>query len=201
MSPTLLDRPAQEALLRLACDAVARAVKTHQMPPRETIEEARRLHSILAEPRGVFATIYIQDRLRGCLGEILPDQPLALVATRCANRAAWADRRFAPIRVSDLPMARLKLSVLTPPEPVPSVEQVVIGRDGLIAEHEGRAGVFLPEVPVEQEWDLPTYLRELWRKAGIHPSVPVKDVRLSRFQSQVIDGDDFPDVMRLLREN
>jgi AmmeMemoRadiSam system protein A len=199
MSPTLLDRPAQEALLRLACDAVVLAVKTHQMPPRETIEEARRRHPILAEPRGAFATIYVEDRLRGCLGEILPNQALAMVATRCANRAAWADRRFAPLSVADLPAARLKLSVLTPPEPVPAIEQIVIGRDGLIVEHEGRAGVFLPEVPVEQEWDLPTYLRELWRKGGIPPSVPVKDARLSRFQSQVIDGADFPDVMRLLR--
>ena len=49
----------------------------------------------------------------------------------------------------------------------------------------GRSSVFLPQVPVEQGWDLPTYLRELAMKAGLPPD-GWKNGRLYRFTAEIV---------------
>ncbi len=83
-------------------------------------------------------------------------------------------------------MAHIEISVLGAFEPVRSVGQIVVGRDGLILKLGGRAGLLLPQVPVEWGCNRDEFLEHLCRKAG----VPVgswqrPDCRLERFTAEV----------------
>jgi uncharacterized protein (TIGR00296 family) len=44
---------------------------------------------------------------------------------------------------------------------------VKVGVHGLYLNHRGRSGVLLPQVPVEQGWDLDEYLAYICIKAGL----------------------------------
>jgi uncharacterized protein (TIGR00296 family) len=58
--------------------------------------------------------------------------------------------------------------------------------DGLYLAGNGRSGVLLPQVPVEQGWDRERYLDQICRKAGLPPgSWQEAGVELYRFQAQV----------------
>ena len=57
--------------------------------------------------------------------------------------------------------------VLDQLSPCPNPEAIEIGRHGLVLQYMGRSGVFLPQVPVEQGWDLDQYLTNLCYKAGL----------------------------------
>jgi len=63
---------------------------------------------------------------------------------------------------------------LTPPElieakPQDLVKIVKIGRDGLIAERGWNRGLLLPQVPVEEKWDVEEFLMYTCLKAGLGP--------------------------------
>ena len=58
---------------------------------------------------------------------------------------------------------RIFLQVMGCPDP----KQIEIGRHGLVLVLGRRQGVFLPQVPVEQKWDLGQYLTHLCYKAGL----------------------------------
>jgi AmmeMemoRadiSam system protein A len=191
MQTDFLDAAEQAALAQLACQAIRLAVERREDLPAKAIEDAMRDRRRLAERRGVFVTLHVGGELRGCLGEITPADPLARTTARCAAHAAYADYRFPPISRAELPDVTFKISVLTPPEPLPSPAEIVIGRDGLILRHAHRTGLLLPEVPVEYGWDRQTFLDHLWRKAGVDPAVGLDAVRLERFQTQVFRGEDF----------
>ena len=72
------------------------------------------------------------DDLRGCIGTIEPtDSVYDTVATRAAS-AALEDSRFPhTVSVEELPFITLEISVLTPPVPVKSAEEIVIGKHGI----------------------------------------------------------------------
>jgi AmmeMemoRadiSam system protein A len=106
--------------------------------------------------------------LRGCIGTIEPTDSLYdTVALRAAS-AALEDTRF-PHRVSvaELPFITIELSVLTPPQPVKSAEEIVIGKHGIVLRSGWNRATFLPQVASEQGWDRETTLRHLARKAGL----------------------------------
>jgi AmmeMemoRadiSam system protein A len=192
MHDAFLDAGERTALLRLAAEAIACAARARDLPAGDRIAETGRAHPRLAESRGAFVTIYVAGQLRGCLGEIQPDEPLARTVARCASHAAYADYRFAPITPDEMNDVSFKISVLTPPRPIASPQDFELGRDGLILRHGDRSGVLLPEVPIEHGWDRETFLNHLWRKAGVAPTVGFDQVTLLRFQSQVFASEDLP---------
>jgi len=51
----------------------------------------------------------------------------------------------------------------------PDPRSVKVGVHGLYLSHRGRSGVLLPQVPVEQGWDLDEYLDYICVKAGLPP--------------------------------
>lgn len=133
-----------------------------------------------------FVTINDQSgNLRGCIGTILPMMPLADSVVMNARSAASRDPRFPPVRPEELPGLHLEVTVLSPLEEVSDSSSVKIGTHGLYLEKDGRSSVFLPQVPVEQGWNLPTYLEQLALKAGL-PADEWKGARLSRFTAEVI---------------
>lgn len=124
-------------------------------------------------------------RLRGCIGSIQAYCALAGSIVQNAVAAASKDPRFRPVRPEELPNLDLEVTVLSPLEPIGSSSEIEIGRHGVYLEASGRSSVFLPQVPVEQGWDLDTYLRQLALKAGLPPD-GWQQGRLYRFTAEIV---------------
>lgn len=121
----------------------------------------------LAERYGVFVTLRRHGELRGCIGRITGDEPLAKTLPRITLEAALQDRRFLPLTAEEVPEVTIEHSILTHPEPVETYQAIVPGRHGIILTLQGRRALFLPEVATEQRWDLPQTLSHLAWKAGL----------------------------------
>jgi AmmeMemoRadiSam system protein A len=86
-----------------------------------------------------------------------------------ALAAAFEDPRFPPLARGELERCGIEISALSPMEPCPDPRCVKVGVHGLYLTHRGRAGVLLPQVPVEQGWDRDEYLAYICVKAGLPP--------------------------------
>ncbi len=122
---------------------------------------------VLNQLRGAFVTLYRNGRLRGCIGRILGSEPLYKVIQEMTIQSGAFDSRFSPVGVSELEKIRIEISVLSPLEKVPGLDKIQVGVHGLYLQHDGRAGVFLPQVPVDNGWDVAEYLVHLCQKAGL----------------------------------
>lgn len=125
----------------------------------------------LAEKCGAFVTYHIgkgaEKELRGCIGYMEGIFPLWETVARMAYAAAFHDTRFLPIEKGELPHISSEITVLTPFEPCAGIEDIEIGRHGILFECSGRRAVFLPQVPVEQGWNKTETLEFLALKAGL----------------------------------
>jgi len=139
--------------------------------------------------RGAFVSLHRHGELRGCIGHLVSDRPLAEVVRDMAVAAARDDPRFPPLRADELEGLNVEVSVLTPPVSA-RAEDVEPGRHGLIVRRGASQGVLLPQVAVEQGWDRETFLAMTCRKAGLPPEA-WRDARtdLRVFEAQVIRDD------------
>jgi AmmeMemoRadiSam system protein A len=133
---------------------------------KQAIKEGR---SALAKPCGAFVTIHTGKDLRGCIGRMNATEALEKTVRTMATEAAFGDPRFTPLGPEEFSRCHLEISALSPLEPCPDPRSVRVGVHGLYLVHRGRSGVLLPQVPVEQGWDLDTYLDYVCRKAGLPP--------------------------------
>ena len=115
---------------------------------------------------GVFVTLHISGKLRGCIGVVEASEPLRESISHCAASAALHDPRFPPIRPEELNRLEVEISLLSPPAPI-RPDQIVLGRHGLIYASERRRGLLLPQVATEHRLDRETFLAETCKKAGL----------------------------------
>jgi AmmeMemoRadiSam system protein A len=181
MSDALLSSQARRDLLALARSTLEAHFRG---------EGLARLASDRAEtfgqPRALFVTLRRAGRLRGCIGTLSPDGDLSRAVPKFALRAAFEDPRFPSLAAEELPECVIELSILTPPVLLERLEDIVIGRDGLILEAKGRSGLLLPQVATEWGFDREKFLLEVSRKAGL-PAGAWKEpeARLWVFQAEV----------------
>lgn len=157
MSP--LARESRVVLLRLARQAIESAVQSRPFDSLPSLPE-------LNQPQGAFVTLTRHGRLRGCVGQVEPVDPLARVVAQCAVSAATEDPRFSPVVADEIAQLEIELSLLSRPKPV-HFEEIEIGRHGLIASFMGRSGLLLPQVADEQNWPVERFLEETCLKAGL----------------------------------
>jgi AmmeMemoRadiSam system protein A len=156
-------------------------------PPRLSSDRAE----TFGDPRAVFVTLRMGDRLRGCIGTLAPEGDLARTVPRFALRAALEDPRFPALTAQELSECTIEVSVLTAPRSLEDPEEIVIGRDGLILEFGGRRGLLLPQVATEWEFDRTTFLGELSRKAGLPPEAwRQPGAKLWSFQAEVFSEEE-----------
>ena len=151
----------RRALLALARRTLERWFAT------STVPLPRGLSPATARRQGAFVTLLERGELRGCIGHMAEDLPLAQTVESMALAAAFEDTRFAQLAPGELKDVEIEISVLTPLQRVAGPGAVVIGRDGVQIRKAGRAAVFLPQVPVEQGWDLNALMENLCLKAGL----------------------------------
>ncbi len=176
---TPLSPSEKRALLDLARRAVASRLEGAPAPALDPAPPR------LLVRQGVFVTLRDGGELRGCIGIPEPAQPLAEAVARCAAAAAAEDPRFPPLARDELGWVSIEISALEPPVPIRDPGQIVLGRHGLMASRGGRRGVLLPQVPVEQGWDLETFLRETCLKAGLPPDAWRTGATLEAFEAEV----------------
>lgn len=103
-----------------------------------------------------------------------------------AVSAALEDPRFAPLRAEELDEVAVEISVLSPLSPVHGLEEIEVGRDGLLASGFGRRGVLLPQVATEHGLDAEGFVEATCRKAGLSRDAWRTGLaRLEKFQAEV----------------
>jgi AmmeMemoRadiSam system protein A len=168
-------------LLRLAHDSILSA-----LAKREISLEPPTAH--LSEPRGVFTSLYLRGALRGCVGYVLPKEPVYRAVAETARAAAFEDTRFYPVTLNEAHALQIELSLLSPPQPIPA-EAVEIGRHGLLITLRGHRGLLLPQVPVEHNWDRVIFLEQTCRKAGLPLDAWKNGAKIEAFTAEVF-GDE-----------
>jgi AmmeMemoRadiSam system protein A len=84
-----------------------------------------------------------------------------------AYASATSDPRFPPVTERDVPRLDLEISVLSPLRQIRSVDEIDVGRHGLVVKGGGRHGLLLPQVATEAGWDSETFLGYTCEKAGL----------------------------------
>jgi MEMO1 family protein len=182
----------QQRLLELARKTLTYAVSHRSAPDVEDLGVA--VTGAMREVAGVFVTLTANGRLRGCIGEIEPCRPVYQAVMAHAVNAGLADRRFPPVTEAELDTIDFEISVLTPPQPIPSCDRILLGRDGIVLENGGRRAVFLPQVAPEQGWDLDQTLTQLALKAGLPSDAWRQGASFEVFQAMVFSEGAVSDV-------
>jgi uncharacterized protein (TIGR00296 family) len=175
---------------KLLVKLARRTIETYLREGKKT--QAPKVPAKLREHRGVFVTLNKGGELRGCIGHPLPQMPLIDAVIDSAISSATRDPRFPSITTEELPEVEIEVSVLSKPEvikvksPREYPNHIAIGRDGLIIEWSGYAGLLLPQVPVEWGWGTEEFLAHTCMKAGLTPDYWLREgVRISKFSAQV----------------
>lgn len=134
---------------------------------------------------GAFVTLKKQGSLRGCIGHLEADTKLYRIVGKMALSAATNDPRFTPLDIRDVNDIHIEISVLTPYRPVPSFQDIVVGKHGVLLKKFGRYAVFLPQVAVEQGWDRDQMLDQLCRKAGLEENCWRRNANFEVFEALV----------------
>lgn len=178
----MLDAQDQQRLLHHARRAIAAKLGERRLEPLPS-------PGALGEPAAAFVTLRLGDRLRGCIGSIEDDEPLAEVVARCAADAATRDPRFPPLPPSDLPRVRLEISVLTPFRRVADPAETEVGRHGVMVEQGPHRALLLPQVAGEWGWDRDTFLSQTCVKAGLSADAWRTGAAVHTFEAQVFGED------------
>jgi AmmeMemoRadiSam system protein A len=141
------------------------------------------------QERGSFVTLTINEELRGCIGTIIPYEPLIIDVAKNAVNAAFRDPRFYPLTKEEFPFVDIEVSVLTYPEKVnfngahDLFAKIRKYEDGVIIKRGFYQATYLPQV-----WrDIPDkeqFFRTLCLKAGME-SECFKDPHLEVFTYRV----------------
>jgi AmmeMemoRadiSam system protein A len=180
--PEEFSREERALLLQLAHQSVLTGLDHREIPLTAPSQH-------LAEPRGVFTTIHVQERLRGCVGYVRPivsPQPVSLyrAVAETARAAAFEDSRFSPLTTEEALQLHVSLSILSLLKIV-GQEEVIVGLHGLMVSQGERRGLLLPQVPIEHAWDRTTFLQQTCRKAGLAPDAWQNSAVLEVFTAEV----------------
>jgi len=163
----------ENPLVGLARRAITAYVQHGQRisPPEQPTEE-------MTWQAGVFVSLHRGGQLRGCIGTIEPVQEsVAQEVIANAISAATRDPRFDPLMPGELDGLEVSVDVLTPPEPISSLEELDPRIYGVIVSSGRQRGLLLPDLEgvdtAEQQVEIA--LRKAW--IGPHD-----DYDLARFE-------------------
>lgn len=151
------------------------------------------LKGVFKQYQGVFVTLhrYPEHHLRGCIGIPLPLMPLKEAIIEAAT-SATRDPRFPPLDKEELTSIVIEVTILSKPKVIPRehpqdyLAEIQVGRDGLIAEQGFSKGLLLPQVPIEQDWNIEEFLSQTCIKAGLMPDAWLdKKTTISKFSGQI----------------
>ena len=164
----------------------ARESITSVLEKRKPVYQTAVEYSALNQPCGAFVSLHIGKALRGCIGRITANLPIIETVRFMAKEAAFNDPRFPALKPDELERCKIEISALSPLSPCADPGQVKIGIHGLLLRKGMHTGVLLPQVPVEQGWNLNEYLDYICKKSGLPPgSYNAPDAELFTFTAIV----------------
>lgn len=133
---------------------------------------------ILRKKAGVFVSLKKHGSLRGCIGTIEPvTESIAREILRNAVSAGMEDPRFPPVTEDELEELVYSVDVLSPAEPIASMDGLDVKRYGVIVTSGRKRGLLLPNLEgidtVEQQVAIAR------KKAGIYDN---ETISLERFE-------------------
>ena len=135
---------------------------------------------------GSFVTLHINGNLRGCIGYIEGVKTIPETVKDMAISSAFSDPRFSSLKREEYKDIDIEISILSPIERVNDINDIVVGRDGIIITKGYNRGLLLPQVAVEQRWDRDTFLTHTCYKTELPgDSWEKKDVIIEKFSAQV----------------
>ncbi len=160
----ILSEKDKEVLLDIARKNIESRLKTGTFykPDPDTLSDN------LSAEAGAFVTLRKGKELRGCIGRINASEALFETVRQMSAAAAFNDSRFEPLALSEYEKISIEISVLSPLRKVESVEEIIVGKHGVMLKFTDRTATFLPQVALEQGWDRDEFLGRLSRdKAGM----------------------------------
>ncbi|MFA5480731.1 MAG: AmmeMemoRadiSam system protein A, partial [Candidatus Muiribacteriota bacterium] len=153
----------QEFLLKSARQAIVEYMNLSKIAKVETEDDE------LNTERAVFVTLTKNDNLRGCIGNIIPQQKLIDAVCYMAVAAAFDDPRFPEVTRDELDEIKIEISVLSSLEKAESYKNIIPEKHGVMIRNSGRSGLFLPQVWEHFEpGDIEGFMGELCsQKAGL----------------------------------
>ncbi|MBI4717958.1 MAG: AmmeMemoRadiSam system protein A [Planctomycetes bacterium] len=118
---------------------------------------------------GLFVTLMVHGRLRGCVGTFAPPEDLVRTV-QSVTRSSLADSRFehCRLRAADLPHLVIEISLLSSSERTADPLSLVPGEHGVVIRSGSRSGCFLPKVATERGWSAEMFLSNCCTmKAGL----------------------------------
>jgi AmmeMemoRadiSam system protein A len=174
----------QQLLLRLARNTLETYFKDLDPDTSEC--------SHLTQLRGCFVTLHKKRELRGCIGFTKPIMPLFEQIIAATKAAAFEDPRFDPLVAEELKDIYIEISILTKPELIKAesiqdyIDNIEIGRDGLIIQSNGHSGLLLPQVATEYHWTQEQFLDAVSDKAGLGQGAwKQKEAKIYKFHAEV----------------
>ncbi|TET55308.1 MAG: AmmeMemoRadiSam system protein A [Anaerolineales bacterium] len=181
----------QEALIKLAREAIAAAVRDRTSP---TINLGSLPEELLRDGAS-FVTITKDGALRGCIGSLEARRPLTEDVQQNAVSAALHDPRFPPVTAAELEELRIEISVLSAPELLDHESEDDLraklrpGGDGRVVESGFKRATFLPQV-WEKIPDPHLFLQQLCLKAGLSANACQRgDLKVFTYQVQKFEED------------
>jgi AmmeMemoRadiSam system protein A len=172
-------------LLEIAYRALRSAVEKGRSAAPDDLEREPPLktHS------GVFVTLRIDGRLRGCIGIPEAVMPMCEAAWQAAQQAALEDPRFAPVTGPELTDLNVEVSILSPYQELEHIEDFELGRDGAVLDVAGRRALFLPGVAIETGWSREEFFDHLAMKAGLPADAwRLPKATIWKFQTVTVEG-------------
>jgi len=143
-----------------------------------TIQPPEELPAEMAQQAAAFVSLHTGGALRGCIGTLEPTRAnVAEEVIQNAISAATRDPRFPPVQAAEVEALDISVDVLTPAEPIASIDELDPKRYGVIVQSGWRRGVLLPDLEGVDSAEYQVSIAR--RKAGISPDEPVQ---LYRFE-------------------
>lgn len=178
-------------LLQLARHAIAYYLETKQLLKINQ----NQIDLELKQERGVFVTLTLYGRLRGCIGHIQAIQPLYLDVIENAVNAAFEDPRFYPLTAEELKSIKIEISVLSKAQILKYTslqelfKQLKPERDGVILRKGALSATYLPQV-WEEIPEKEDFLSSLCLKAGLSgqewktSKLEIKTYQVEKFEEE-----------------
>lgn len=146
---------------------------------------------VLQQHLPVFVTLWGENRnLRGCIGQVENvHTPVCTTVAQCAVAAATRDYRFQPLNAEEMASLTIEISILSPPQAVQDIDDIEVGRHGLIIRQthpQKRIGLLLPQVASSRNWNRRQFLEAVCQKAGL-PLDAWRRAKLFMFESLVFE--------------
>ena len=136
--------------------------------PLDKLVDMSLLPLSLRQRRGVFVTITKNKKTRSSFGTVPPLKPLYLsVVENTIEAANNKESRFAPVMSEEFPMLELSIATLSQLSVVESIQDIELGKHGIAIEKGQMHAAFLPNIAVDQGWNIEETLSNLSVMAGL----------------------------------